>query len=81
MHLLVIMPLTSGNGIHRFAAKVIAKRWAPGMVMEPLFVKRMQHEVDICNHVGKMMQCHLHDPKVIYNYHLQWHQCFVVHAS
>lgn len=41
----------------RFAAKVITKRWGPAGAMEPLFVKRMQHEVDICNHVGKTTLC------------------------
>ena len=25
--------------------------------MEPLFVRRMQHEVDICNHVGRITSC------------------------
>ena len=38
---------------HSFAVKAIAKRWAPGQYMEPLFVQRIQHEVDIYNHIGR----------------------------
>ena len=40
-----------------FAVKTIAKRWAPGAQMEPLFVRRIQHEVDIYNHIGKPTAC------------------------
>lgn len=38
-----------------FAVKMIAKRWAPETHMEPLFVRRIQHEVDICNHIGRSL--------------------------
>lgn len=38
-----------------FAVKTIAKRWAPGAQMEPLFVRRIQHEVDIYNHIGRSL--------------------------
>ncbi|DBA71563.1 hypothetical protein WJX79_004862 [Trebouxia sp. C0005] len=38
-----------------FAVKTIAKRWASGAQMEPLFVRRIQHEVDIYNHIGRSL--------------------------
>lgn len=49
-------PFVIPAGQCRFAAKVIAKRWGPGAVMEPMFVRRVQHEVDISNHVGKQLE-------------------------
>lgn len=56
-HLSIVIPAVTC----RFAAKVIAKRWGPGAVMEPMFVRRVQHEVDISNHVGKHLGS-LHSP-------------------
>lgn len=43
-----------------FAVKMIAKRWAPETHMEPLFVRRIQHEVDICNHIGERANQYVH---------------------
>lgn len=43
-----------------FAVKTIAKRWAPGSYMEPLFVRRIQHEVDIYNHIGQLLPAPSH---------------------
>ncbi|KAL3131234.1 hypothetical protein ABBQ38_000531 [Trebouxia sp. C0009 RCD-2024] len=47
--------VTSKHTGEDFAVKSIAKRWAPGSFMEPLFVRRIQHEVDIYNHIGRSL--------------------------
>lgn len=33
--------------------------------MEPMFIRRVQHEVDIANHVGECLHAQLQHPRVI----------------
>ena len=33
--------------------------------MEPMFIRRVQHEVDIANHVGECLHAQLQQPVVI----------------